>query len=308
MTYNTITLRELIGDMLNEVASTRDDIYVIDSDLAKSTTTNKFETLHKEHFVETGIAEQNAMSIAAGIAREGKVPFYVNFAMFVSGTAWTQLRQICYAKENVKLIATHPGMDGGYDGATHHANEDIALMRVLPNLRVLVPSNPDELRAAINLALEYDGPVYIRCVRDSVPNLPATGELAFGKSTIVKDLGDDFALVYEGTSADLAFRSFEEATKQGLKGKLVNVFSIKPFDTETILSLAQSVGKIVTVENHSVLGGLGSLVAETISPLDHHGKLYRVGVNDVFTESGPSKDIKEKYGLNVENVLNYIKK
>ena len=131
MTYNTITLRELIGDMLNEVASTRDDIYVIDSDLAKSTTTNKFETLHKEHFVETGIAEQNAMSIAAGIAREGKVPFYVNFAMFVSGTAWTQLRQICYAKENVKLIATHPGMDGGYDGATHHANEDIALMRTI---------------------------------------------------------------------------------------------------------------------------------------------------------------------------------
>lgn len=308
MTYTTITLRELVGDVLNELSENRDDIYVIDSDLAKSTTTNKFEAKHPDRFIETGIAEQNAMSIAAGIAQEGKVAFYVNFAIFVSGTAWTQLRQICYAKSNVKLIATHPGMDGGFDGATHHANEDLALMRVLPNLKVLVPSNPDELRAAVKLAMEYDGPVYIRCVRDNVPNVSSTGNLEFGKSVVVEDNGNDFALIYEGSATELAFNAFEEAKNRGLKGKLINAFSIKPFDTELVLSVAKSVDKIVTLENHSVIGGLGSLVSETVSVLDKHAKVYRVGVNDVFTESGPSKLLKEKYGLNVENVLSYITK
>ena len=148
----TQSLRELVGGVLVEAGREHKDIYVIDSDLAKSTTTNQFEEVFPERFVETGIAEQNAMSIAAGIATEGRIPFYVNFAIFVSGTCWTQLRQICYANLNVKLIATHPGMDGGYDGATHHANEDLALMRVLPNLKILAPSNPDELKAAVRIA------------------------------------------------------------------------------------------------------------------------------------------------------------
>ena len=307
MEYKTITLRELIGDTLNGFAETNNDIYVIDSDLAKSTTTNKFEDKHPNRFIETGIAEQNAMSIAAGVASEGKIPFYVNFAMFVSGTAWTQLRQICYANLNVKLIATHPGMDGGYDGATHHANEDLALMRVLPNLKVLVPSNPKELKEAVKIAIETEGPVYIRCVRDSVPNVSLDIESELGKSKTVFDEGNDFALIYEGSATDLAYRSFEEAEKQGMKGKLINAFSIKPFDTERIREVAQTAGKIVTVENHSILGGLGSLVAETLCEC-HHAPVYRVGVNDTFTESGPSKLVKEKYGLTVDHVLEMLKK
>lgn len=303
MKYDKITLRELVGNVLVEAGKENPDIYVLDSDLAKSTTTNKFEEVFPERFVEVGIAEQNSMSIASGIASEGKIPFYVNFAIFVSGTCWTQLRQICYANQNVKMIATHPGMDGGFDGATHHANEDLALMRVLPNLKVLVPSNPDELKQAVKLAVEYDGPVYIRCVRDNVPNLPAKEEVQFGKAVVNEDLGDDFAIIYEGTATELAMESFEACKEKGMNGKLVNIFSVKPVDKECIRSIAAKVKKIVTIENHSVIGGLGGLVAETVCDMPVHAPIVHVGVEDVFTESGPSSAIKAKYGLTVENVL-----
>lgn len=303
MSYDTITLRELVGGVLVEAGKENKDIYVIDSDLAKSTTTNQFEEVFPERFVETGIAEQNAMSIAAGIATEGRIPFYVNFAIFVSGTCWTQLRQICYANLNVKLIATHPGMDGGYDGATHHANEDLALMRVLPNLKTLAPSNPDELKAAVQIAIAHQGPVYIRCVRDAVPNLPAKETVQMGKAVVVEDDGDDFALIYEGSATELAFKSFAACREKGKKGKLINLFSIKPVDRDLIRQTAGTVKRIVTIENHSVIGGLGGLIAETVCDIPGHAPVLRVGVEDVFTESGPSGLVKEKYGLNVEHVL-----
>lgn len=303
MSYDTITLRELVGGVLVEAGKENKDIYVIDSDLAKSTTTNQFEEVFPERFVETGIAEQNAMSIAAGIATEGRIPFYVNFAIFVSGTCWTQLRQICYANLNVKMIATHPGMDGGYDGATHHANEDLALMRALPNLKILVPSNPDELKEAVEIAVRHQGPVYIRCVRDSVPKLPAKEKAQMGRAMVVEDEGDEFALIYEGSAADLAFKSFAACREAGRKGKLINIFSVKPADSELIRRVAGTVGRIVTIENHSVIGGLGGLVAETVCDMPNHAPVLRVGVEDVFTESGPSGLVKEKYGLTVEHVL-----
>lgn len=303
MQYDKITLRELVGTVMVEAGKENPDIYVIDSDLAKSTTTNKFQDAFPERFFESGIAEQNAMSIAAGMATEGKIPFYVNFAIFVSGTCWTQLRQICYANLNVKLIATHPGMDGSYDGATHHANEDIALMRVLPNLKVLSPSNPDELRQAVKLAVIYKGPVYIRCARDSVPNLPAKEQVEMGKAVVMEDMGNDFAMIYEGSTVDLAMKSFEVCKRKGLKGKLINLFSIKPIDQEYIRRIASEVKKIVTIENHSIMGGIGGVVAETICDLPRHGLLVRVGVEDLFTESGALASVKAKYGLNVENVM-----
>ena len=306
MSYETITLRELVGDVLVEAQKEHGNLYVIDSDLAKSTTTDKFEAAFPEHFIETGIAEQNAMSIAAGVASEGKIPFYVNFAIFVSGTCWTQLRQVCYANLNVKMIATHPGMDGGYDGATHHANEDLALMRVLPNLKVLAPSNPDELRQAVQIAVEHQGPVYIRCVRDSVPNLPAKEQARLGKAVVVEDLGNDFAMIYEGSAVDLAYRSFAAAKEKGKYGKLINIFSVKPVDRELIRSVAGTVERIVTIENHSVIGGLGGLVAETVCDMDRHAPVLRVAVEDVFTESGPSGKLKEKYGLSVGHVMEML--
>lgn len=306
MGYDLITLRELVGDVLVEAGNENPDIYVLDSDLAKSTTTNKFEEAFPERFFESGIAEQNAMAAAAGMAAEGKIPFYVNFAIFVSGTCWTQLRQICYANLNVKMIATHPGMDGSYDGATHHANEDIALMRVLPNLKVLSPSNPGELRQAVQIALDYEGPVYIRCARDSVPNIAAKEKVQMGKAVVTEDLGNDFAMIYEGSTADLAMRSFEACKEKGKKGKLVNIFSLKPVDEACIRRLAKDVKTLITLENHSVLGGLGSIVAETVSDMPSHAPLKRVGVEDTFTESGALKAVKEKYGLSVENVLNKL--
>ena len=306
MSYNTITLRELVGDYLVELGKNDDRIYVIDSDLAKSTTTNKFEEAYPTRFVETGIAEQNAMSIATGIAAEGKIPFYVNFAIFASGTCWTQLRQACYANANVKVIATHPGMDGGFDGATHHANEDIALMRVLPNLHVLVPSNPKEFKEAIKIAVEIEGPVYIRCSRDVVPNIEYPSASVLGKAQIVADEGNDFAIIFEGSSANLAQKSFSQATEKGYKGKLINLFSLKPVDTELVIDVAQKVKKIVTIENHSVLGGVGSIVNETLSEISNTAPIYKVGIQDTFTESGPSDELKDKYGLNVESVLKHI--
>lgn len=301
--YDLITLRELVGDILIETAKTNKDIYVLDSDLAKSTTTNKFQNVYPSQFFELGISEQNAMSIAAGMATEGKIPFYVNFSMFVSGTCWTQLRQNCYANLNIKMIATHPGLDGSYDGASHHANEDIALVRVIPNLKILAPSNPGELRDAVKLAVDYKGPVYIRCARDTVPNISTNEKVAFGKAIVSEDLGDDFALIHEGSTADLAMKSFEMCKEKGLHGKLVNIFSIKPVDSECIRKIAGKVKKIVTIENHSVMGGLGSLVAETVCDMPRHAPIFRVGIEDKFTESGALGDIKAKYGLNIENVL-----
>lgn len=306
MDYPLISLRTLVGDVLNEAFEKHPNIFVLDADLAGSTTSAKFAAKHPEHFIETGIAEQNAMSAAAGVAVEGGIPFFVDFSIFIAGTCWTQIRQACYGKLNVKMIGTHNGMDGGFDGASHHANEDIAIMRVLPDLTILDPSNPDEFRAAIECAIAIDGPVYIRVTRGNVPNMPATGEFVPGKARVLCDEGNDFALIYEGSTTDLAMRSFAAAQSQGHAGKLVNIRSLKPVDTQLIRAIAQDVKRIVTVENHSILGGLGSLVAESVCDMPHHAPVLRVGVEDVFTESGPADEVKEKYGLTVDNVLSKL--
>lgn len=306
MNYDMISIREKIGEILCEFGENDSRIYVLDSDLAKSTTSAKFRDKYPDRFVETGIAEASAMSIASGIAAEGQIPFYVNFAMFVSGTAWTQLRQAAYANLNVKMIATHPGMDDGPDGASHHANEDIALVRTLPNVKVLIPSNIKELKQAIKMAIECQGPVYIRAARDVVPNVELEQDAYMGKSIVVEDDGNDFALIYEGTATAIAYEGFEALKEKGYKGKLINLFSVKPMDKEFIKSLASTVKGIVTVENHSVLGGIGGAIAEILAQESQHAKLAYVGVPDVFTESGKSADVKAKYGLNVQNIIEKV--
>ncbi len=306
MEYKLNTIREIIGDVLCEFGEKNENIFVIDSDLEKSTTTNKFHHKYPNRFVETGISEQNALSIATGLAIEGKIPFYVNFAIFVSGTCWTQIRQACYANANIKLIATHPGMDGGYDGASHHANEDIALMRSLPNMTVLVPSNQNEFKKTVELALSINGPVYIRAARDVVPDIIDDKKIELGKLSIVEDNGNDFALIFEGSSANLAFKSFEELKNMGKMGKLINILSIKPIDKDNLIKIANEVDRIITIENHSIIGGLYSAVSEVLCSQKSHAQMFAVGVEDTFTESGPSKLIKEKYGLTVQNVINKI--
>lgn len=306
MNNEMICLRDKIGEVLCEFASKDERIYVLDSDLANSLKILQFQEKYPKRFVEAGIAEASAMSIASGIASEGQIPFYVNFAIFVTGNAWTQLRQAAYANLNVKMIGTYVGMDNGPDGASHHANEDIALVRTIPNVKVLIPSNVKELREAIKIAIEHQGPVYIRVTRDVVPDVEFEEESKLGKSKIVEDLGNDFALIYEGTSAAIAYKSFEALKEKGYKGKLINIFSVKPIDEEFINNLASNVKGIVTVENHSILGGIGSRIAEILAQRTNHAPIAYVGVEDVFTESGNSTKVKEKYGLNVENIVSKV--
>jgi len=306
MEQEMVCLKDKIGEMLCEFARQDNRIYAIDSNLAKSTTTLKFEQEFPERFVECGIAEASALSIATGLAAEGQIPFYVNFAIFVAGTAWTQIRQAAYANSNVKMIGTYSGMDNGKDGASHHANEDLALIRSIPNVKVLVPSNVKEMREAIKIAIEYNGPVYIRVTRDNVPNVEFDTNAQIGKANIVENLGNDFALIYEGTSASVAYKSFEVLKEKGYKGKLVNIFSVKPLDIELINKLSNEVKGIVTIENHSIIGGLGSCIAEVLAQQSNHAPISYVGVQDVFTESGTATEVKEKYGLSVENVIKKV--
>ena len=283
-----------------------DRIYVIDSDLAKSTKAIEFQNKFPERFVEAGISEASAMSIAMGLASEGQIPFYVNFAIFVSGTAWTQLRQAAYANSNIKMIASYAGMDNGKDGATHHANEDLAIVRAIPNVKILVPSNKKEMKEAIEIAIEYNGPVYIRVARDVVPDVEFDGEPEIGKSTIVRDNGNDFAIVYEGTAAGIAYKGFEALEQKGYKGKLINIFSIKPLDIDMINMISNNVKCILTIENHSIIGGLGGAISEILAQKKSHAPISFIGVNDVFTESGSATEVKEKYGLNIENIINKV--
>ena len=301
-----ICLRDKIGEYLCEFAKNDDRIYCLDSDLAKSLKTVKFAEEFPERFIETGIAEASAMSIAAGLASEGQIPFYVNFAIFVAGTAWTQLRQAAYANLNVKMIGSYAGMDNGKDGASHHANEDLALVRSIPNVKVLVPSNVKEMKEAIKIAIEYNGPVYIRVARDNVPDVEFNTNPQIGKSNIVEDFGSDFALIYEGTSASIAYKGYEALNQKGYKGKLVNIFSVKPLDEALINKLAREVKCIVTIENHSVIGGLGGAISEVLAQMPNHAPIRYIGVEDVFTESGTATEVKEKYGLNVDNIISKV--
>ena len=303
MDYKEICLRDKIGEFLCEFAQSDDRIYVIDSDLAKSTKTLNFKDKYPKRFIEAGIAEASAVSIADGIAAEGGIPFYVNFATFVTGTAWTQVRQSAYANSNVKLIGTYVGMDNGPDGASHHANEDIALMRMIPNMKILIPSSVKELKQSIQIAIEYNGPVYIRVTRDVVPDVELEKDAKIGKAIVVQDDGNDFALIYEGTAAGIAYKGFEALREKGYKGKLINVFSIKPIDEELIENMANKVKAVVTIENHSVIGGLGGAVAEILAKESKHAPLEFVGVEDVFTESGSADEVKSKYGLNINNII-----
>lgn len=297
MTYEKISPRDYIGSILCEVGDD-ERVFVLDSDLAKSTTTNKFKEAYPNRFIEMGIAETSAMSVAHGLANEGMIPFYVNFAMFVTGTAWTQLRQACYANANVKVIGTHPGLDDGPDGASHHANEDIALARVLPNMKILIPASIEELKACIQLAIQTPGPMYIRVARDVVPVLPIMHQqVSLGKANMIYDEGNDVALLYEGCAALQVVEAYDILKAQGIHAKLIQITSIKPFDTELLNSVIQHTKLLVTIENHSILGGLGGIVAEELSQYECHPKLIRCGIQDVFTESGSTKDIKKKYGI-----------
>lgn len=296
--------RTAIGSALISLAKDNPKVVVIDADLASSVTTDQFREVYPDRFFEMGIAEQNCMGVADGFAAEGFIPFFASMAMFAVGTAWTQLRQACYANRNIKVIGTHPGVDDGPDGASHHALEDLAMTRTIPNLVVMTPSDEWELRAAINQAAQHAGPVYIRVARDNLPILhDDRAEFPIGQSELLKDEGRDFAILYEGAAAAQAVEAYNILEAKGKKGRLLSIRTLNPLDTESVLAAALDAKVVITVENHSIHGGLGGAVAEVLAGQKQHGALRYVGIRHCFTESGSIADLKKKYGLTAEEVV-----
>lgn len=309
MTYEIISPRDYIGDILINIAKNNNKIVVVDSDLSSSVTTNKFQQIFPERFFEIGIAEQNSLGITSGFALEGLIPFYVNFSIFCTGTVWTQLRQACYAKLNIKIIGTHPGMDNGPDGATHHGLEDLALTRAIPNLTILNPIDVNDLEAAIKKAIKIKGPVYIRCARDIVPVIYKNALKNYSsQSELIYNDGNDGAVIFEGTACKQALDGYLLLKDLGYKNKLISIKQLKPLDKEHLIKLLSDVKKVITVENHTIYGGIASAVSEIIAENNLDIKLIKIGVNDTFTESGKTVEVKEKYGLSAENIKNeYLK-
>lgn len=289
--------RDEIGQALIALKQKGYPIVAIDSDLASSTRTDQFAAVYPDAFFEMGIAEGSAMSFAIGQALEGNIPFYVNFAMFITGTAWTQLRQACYAKANIKLVGSHPGMDDGPDGASHHALEDLALTRVLPGLTILTPGDAEEVAEAFEQAVNINGPVYVRVAREPMPVRDKSVVPRVSDIAAIANSGNDFAIVFEGTVLEQATDGYEKLLASGKKGKLIHVATLKPFNQQAFFTLIEGCPVIASLENHTVNGGLGGQIAETLAQVAHPARLTRLGTQDTFTESGNSRQLKAKYGI-----------
>lgn len=302
-----IATREGYGNALVEFANDYDFV-VLDADLAAATKTGIFKKNYPERFFNCGIAEGNMMSVAAGIASTGKTVFASSFAMFAAGRAFEQIRNsIAYPALNVKICATHAGISVGEDGATHQCLEDIALMRAIPNMVIINPADAVEARAAVKAALEYNGPMYIRLGRLAVPvyNDPATYEFKLGKGICLKD-GSDVTIVATGLMVDMANNATKMLSDEGISARVINIHTIKPLDKDIILKAASETGALVVAEEHNVIGGLGSAVAEAVCescPVP----VLRVGTNDVFGRSGKVPPLLELYGLTAENIAEKAK-
>ncbi|MDE6089049.1 MAG: transketolase family protein [Oscillospiraceae bacterium] len=301
--------RESYGEALTELAERYPDLVVLDADLAAATKTGIFKKAYPERFFDCGIAEENMMGVAAGLAASGKIPFASTFAMFAAGRAYEIVRNsIGYPHLNVKIGATHAGISVGEDGATHQCNEDIALMRTIPGMTVIVPCDDVEAKAAVEAAVQYQGPVYMRFGRLAVPvlNDPETYQFQWGKGVTLRD-GDDLTIIATGLMVAEAVEAADALREQGISARVINIHTIKPLDQEIILKAAQETGKILTVEEHSIIGGLGSAVAECVSE-NCPVPVVRIGVNDEFGYSGPAVDLLKKFGLSSENIINTAKK
>ncbi|NLK01232.1 MAG: transketolase family protein, partial [Clostridia bacterium] len=284
------------------------DIVVLDADLAKSTKTIMFAEKYPERFFDMGIAEQGMIGTAAGLALSGKIPFASTFAVFATGRVYDQLRlSVCYSKANVKIAATHSGLTVGEDGASHQALEDISLTRALPNMTVIVPADAVETEKVIEFAADYEGPMYIRLGRSKVPMVHTQDyQFTLGKGTVLKP-GKDVTVVAAGIMVSIALQAADMLKNKGVDIEVINMSSVKPIDKGLIIKSAEKTGAVVTAEEHSIIGGLGSAVAETIvegCPVP----MERVGVRDVFGESGEPEELLRKYGLSPEGVVGAVKK
>ena len=303
-----IATRDSYGNALAELGTEHNDVVVLDADLAAATKTGVFKKAHPDRFIDCGIAESNMIGVAAGLAAAGKVPFASSFAMFAAGRAFEIVRNsIGYPHLNVKIGATHAGISVGEDGATHQCNEDIALMRTIPGMTVICPADDVEAKAAVEAALEFNGPVYMRFGRLAVPvfNDKDTYKFEMGKGVLLRD-GSDVTIVATGLMVNEAMIAADMLASEGVKARVINIHTIKPLDKDIICKAAKETGVIVTAEEHSVIGGLGSAVAETVTeccPVP----VVKVGVNDVFGHSGPAVQLLKEFGLSAENIAEKAK-
>ena len=303
-----IATREGYGNALVELGAAHDNVVVLDADLAGSTKTGMFAKAYPERHINCGIAEGNMMSVAAGLAATGKVVFASSFAMFAAGRAFEQIRNsIGYPKLNVKIGATHAGISVGEDGATHQCNEDIALMRAIPGMVVINPSDDVEAKAAVKAAYEYEGPVYLRFGRLAVPVINDHEDYKFeiGKGVVLRE-GKDVTIFATGLEVAEVNEAAKMLAADGIEAKVVNIHTIKPIDEELVVAAAKETGKVVTVEEHSIIGGLGSAICDVLSE-KAPTKVLKIGVNDVYGESGPAVELIKKYGLDAESIYKKVK-
>ena len=300
--------RESYGEALAELGEKYENLYVFDADLAAATKTGIFKKKYPERFFDCGIAEANMMGVAAGMAATGKIPFASTFAMFAAGRAYEIVRNtIGYPHLNVKIGATHAGISVGEDGATHQCNEDIALMRTIPGMTIINPADDVEAKAAVEAAILHDGPVYLRFGRLAAPvfNDKETYKFELGKGIKLTD-GNDIAIIATGLMVSEALTAAEELKKDGISARVINIHTIKPIDKDIIINAAKDTGLLLTVEEHSVIGGLGSAVCDVVSE-NLPTKVIKIGVNDEFGHSGPAVDLLKEFGLSTENIVKTAK-
>ena len=303
-----IATRESYGNALTELGAKHENMVVLDADLAGATKTSIFKKAFPERHIDCGIAEGNMMGIAAGLAATGKVPFASTFAMFAAGRAFEQIRNsIGYPKLNVKIGATHAGISVGEDGATHQCNEDIALMRTIPGMVVINPADDVEARAAVYAAFEHEGPVYMRFGRLAVPVINDNPDYKFelGKGITLKD-GKDMTIIATGLCVCESLEAAKMLAADGIDARVINIHTIKPLDEELLVKAAQETGRIFTVEEHSIIGGLGSAVCDALAE-KAPTKVTKIGVEDTYGESGPAVELIHKYGLDAEGIYKKIK-
>ena len=302
--------RKSYGETLVELGKKYPNLVVLDADLSKSTNTIMFAKKYPERFFEMGIAEANMITTAAGLASCGKIPFVSTFAVFATGRVYDQIRMdLAYSQMNVKIFATHGGISVGKDGASHQMIEDIALMRVLPNMTVLAPSDATQTRKIVELIAETKGPMYARVGRADAPLIYKKEDLSsikIGKGITLTD-GDDVTIIACGTMVDQALEAQKILSKQGVGTRVVDMHTIKPLDKKLVLKCAKETKAIITIEEHSIIGGLGSAVAETLMEEGCKIKFMRMGIKDMFCESGEPKDLLEKYELNEKHIVKNVK-
>ena len=304
-----IATRASYGNALVELGNEKDDLVVLTADLAAATMTGVFAKAHPDKHINCGIAESNMTCIAAGLAATGKVPFASSFAMFAAGRAFEQVRNsIGYPHLNVKIGATHAGVSVGEDGASHQCNEDIALMRTIPGMVIINPADDVEARAAVRAAYEYVGPVYMRFGRAAVPvfNDEKTYKFEMGKGIVLRE-GKDVSIIATGITVPASIEAAEMLAKDGIDAEVINIHTIKPLDEELILKTAKKTGKVVTAEEHSIIGGLGSAVCDVLSE-NLPTPVYKIGMRDVFGESGSAAQLLHKYLLDAEGIYDQVKK